>query len=371
LKPFKAIAKDLATVFLINTATLYGLLLVVPDTSVAMISAVWVGVMAWRGGLLAALLAGVVVFLSNFLAIEIPPNNLIVMQYYFNGRIPGPVMGVAQYLVFGSVVGYISTLVHRLRTEIRLRKKTERELEVKIAELNAFGRTVAHDLKNPLTVIHLSANLLHKEFAGSDNEKAKKSIGFINDGTKHMIAIIDSILVLAGIKKVDPQEFRLFPMAACVNDAVERLKHTIEAKKVEIVKPEVWPSVVGYAPWIVEVWVNYMVNAVKYGGNPAAGITPVVKLGYDRLREPGSPQEGGQVRFWVRDNGNGIEKEKTALLFREFSRLYSTDKEGHGLGLSIVKTVVEKSGGTVGVESDVGEGRCFYLTLPTTSEACA
>lgn len=364
LKPVKDLTKDFTIYFLINSAIVYGFLFIIPDTSIAMICVIWVGIIAWKGGFLAGVLSSFGLLFSVLLSVTLPPHNGIVMPYYFNGKIPGFVVGMIQCLVCGSVVGYISTLVHTLRNEIKLRKKTERELEIKIAELNAFGRTVAHDLKNPLMVINLSVNLLEREFAKGNNESAKKSIGFINDGTKHMITIIESILVLAGIKKVDPKEFRCFPMAPCVNDALARLKHAIETKDVEIIKPEAWPSAVGYAPWIVEVWVNYIQNAIKYGGNQSAGLPPVVKLGFDRLQGSGSSPEGGTIRFWVQDNGKGIEKEKIGMLFKEFSRLYSTDKEGHGLGLSIVKNVAEKSGGSVGVESTVGAGCRFYFTLP-------
>lgn len=232
-----------------------------------------------------------------------------------------------------------------------------------MAELNAFGRTVAHDLKNPLTVINVSIYALLKEFAKSDNENAKKKLAFINDGTKHMINIIESILILAGIKKIDSRQYKSFHISQCIDEALERMEYNIEANHVEIIKPNNWPAVMGYAPWITEVWVNYINNAIKYGGNPAKHSRKIIELGFD-LPGQYQPTCNNQYRFWVRDNGEGIAKEKQSVLFKEFARLHSTEHEGHGLGLSIVKKIVDKFDGSVGVDSEVGQGSCFYFTLP-------
>jgi signal transduction histidine kinase len=108
----------------------------------------------------------------------------------------------------------------------------------------------------------------------------------------------------------------------------------------------------GYAPWVEEVWVNYMSNAIKYGGCP-----PRVELGAEAQSKDG-------VRFWVRDNGRGISPEERDRLFTPFTRLSQIHVKGHGLGLSIVRRIVEKLGGAVTVESKVGRGSVFSFTLP-------
>jgi signal transduction histidine kinase len=109
----------------------------------------------------------------------------------------------------------------------------------------------------------------------------------------------------------------------------------------------------GYAPWLEEVWANYISNAIKYGGQP-----PLVELGADSL--PSS-----QVRFWVRDNGPGLKPEEQERLFTPFTRLDQARARGHGLGLSIVRRIVEKLNGSVGVESQTipGKGCTFWFTL--------
>jgi len=79
----------------------------------------------------------------------------------------------------------------------------------------------------------------------------------------------------------------------------------------------------------------------------------------------GANVEEGRVCFWVRDNGNGLSPDEQARLFTSFERLHQTDIEGHGLGLSIVRRIIEKSGGQVGVKSKKGQGSRFFFTLPS------
>jgi two-component system sensor histidine kinase/response regulator len=116
---------------------------------------------------------------------------------------------------------------------------------------------------------------------------------------------------------------------------------------------------VGYAPWVEEIWVNYISNAIKYGANP-----PHIEIGAD-------PQTDGEVlRFWVRDHGPGLTPEQAAQLFTPFVQLHQVKATGYGLGLSIVQRIAERLGGTVGVESQPGQGSLFFFTLPkaTTEE---
>jgi signal transduction histidine kinase len=106
---------------------------------------------------------------------------------------------------------------------------------------------------------------------------------------------------------------------------------------------------------VEEVWVNYLSNAIKYGGRP-----PRVELGYD-------VQLAGMLRFWVRDNGEGILPDEQPNLFTAFGENSKVRATGHGLGLSIVRMIVDKMGGHVGVESEPGQGSTFYFTLPISS----
>ncbi len=133
-----------------------------------------------------------------------------------------------------------------------------------------------------------------------------------------------------------------------------RLDFLVREYQGTIIVPDAWPSAIGYSPWIEEVWANYISNAIKFGGRP-----PVVRLGT-------TSQPGGMISFWVLDNGFGIPLEIQEKLFVPFSHVDKNCRSGHGLGLSIVRHIIERLGGKVGVESKAGKGSLFYFTLPAS-----
>jgi signal transduction histidine kinase len=144
-------------------------------------------------------------------------------------------------------------------------------------------------------------------------------------------------------------------MLSIIRESMIRLTDLIKEKNAEIILPESFPDVMGYESWLEEVWANYISNAIKYGG-----VSPVVKIGVDVLPD-------NRIKFWIKDNGKGLSEEEITLLFHKFTRLDTLRAEGHGLGLSIVKRIIEKLNGDTGVESEniPGEGCTFYFTLPT------
>jgi two-component system sensor histidine kinase/response regulator len=158
-------------------------------------------------------------------------------------------------------------------------------------------------------------------------------------------------------RKVAEVDMGPLDMAKVVDEACQRLVYMVEEYQAELVLPleHAWPVSVGYGPWVEEVWVNYLSNALKYGGRP-----PRVELG-------ATVQEDGIVRFWVHDNGPGLTPGEQGRLFTPFTQLDQARAKGHGLGLSIVRRIVEKMGGEVGVESEVGQGSTFFFTLLAAS----
>jgi signal transduction histidine kinase len=182
--------------------------------------------------------------------------------------------------------------------------------------------------------------------------------------------IIDELLLLSSVREMDEIDTRELDMKEIVNMVENRLAYSTEEYEAEVIVPDEWPVAIGYSPWVEEVWINYMTNAFKYGGEP-----PRVELGADVL-ETGTPEADDaagkvrqrMIRFWVRDNGYGLTPEEQMRLFTPFERLHQVRVEGHGLGLSIVRRIVEKLGGQVGVESTVEQGSVFYFTLPAKVE---
>ena len=244
--------------------------------------------------------------------------------------------------------------IYRLKN-VELQQEIE-EREKLIAELDAFARTVAHDLKNPLWVITgLGEYILEFLLSTGDEAIIQMAREQLSMGHK-MGRIVDELLLLAQVRRraVKPETI---DMQIVVNEVKTRLARQLSEQNVELHIPDTWPAAQGYAPWIEEVWANYISNAIKYGGQP-----PRVDLGAQR--------ENRKVRFWVRDNGPGLLAEERSQLFTEFTRLSSGHgtQGGHGLGLSIVQRIVEKLGGTVGVESEAGVGSTFSFTLPISND---
>lgn len=250
------------------------------------------------------------------------------------------------------------SIAERKRAEEALRTYAQ-ELEISNAELDAFAHTVAHDLKNPLTAMLGISKLLETHYRRLSKDEVLTRLDIITRAGHRMNNIIDELLLLASVRKMDEIEVGALDMAAIVAEAQERSQHLIDAAHAEVVMPATWPDAIGYTPWIEEVWANYISNAVKYGGNPAADVPPRIESGFTITET--APE---QIRFWVRDNGVGLTTAEQTRLFAPFERLNQTHIEGHGLGLSIVHRIVEKLGGTVGVESAVGQGSTFYFTLP-------
>lgn len=231
----------------------------------------------------------------------------------------------------------------------------QQEIEAReqlIDDLNAFAQTVAHDLKNPLQTQLLAVKLLAVPLGKNCNSDAVEYLQLIARTAEKMRDIVDELLLLASVRQQEIERQQL-DMSAIVQEAVDRLADLISQSNAELIRPGEWPPCVGYAPWVEEVWVNYISNAIKYGGTP-----PRIELG-------ARPEEGRQICFWVKDNGDGIREEQKAQLFTAFTR-FEKDAQGYGLGLSIVKRIIDKLGGAVDVESSgvKGEGSLFTFTLP-------
>lgn len=235
-------------------------------------------------------------------------------------------------------------------------------LQKKNLELDAFAHMVAHDLKNPLNAVIGLAKLL-----ASMNEKDRvydpkrvEILDRIIRSSEKILSIINALLKLAGISNQTRVETKPLDMVEIVDQVIQQRLTLLTADadlKAMIHLPTHWPTAKGYAPWVEEIWANYLTNAVKYGGQP-----PQITIGAEICPRTGADAEE-MIRFWVRDNGPGLTPEEQKQLFTPFTRLHKERAEGHGLGLSIVQQIVERLGGQAGVESERGQGSLFYFTL--------
>jgi two-component system, sensor histidine kinase and response regulator len=265
--------------------------------------------------------------------------------------------GAQDYLVKGRVDPYALSNSIRYARERKQLLEALRDysasLEERNAELDAFAHTVAHDLKDQVFTVAGNAALLLDEQAPPDPGEQEEMLRDILRSSQKMSQVIQELLLLSQVRRFDVASTPI-DMASVLAEAQVRVSSLIAETNGELIVHDAvrWPPACGYAPWVEEIWYNYISNALRYGGRP-----PRVELGAER-------QDERHVCFWVRDNGPGLSAEQMARLFAEFTRVSNLSASGHGLGLSIVKRIVDKLGGEVGVRSQLGLGSEFRFSLP-------
>lgn len=236
-------------------------------------------------------------------------------------------------------------------TDVTERREAMDEREQLIRDLSTFAQTVAHGLKSPLTLVRASAEVLAAEGPVAPGSEFYPYLDTILRGEQVMRNMIQELLLLAGVSNRQV-EMQPLMMDAIVHSALERLAIMMrDYGAVVSVTPNL-PIALGYAPWIEEVWVNYISNAIKYGGTPP------------RLHLGATVEASGWLHFWVRDNGIGLAEEERCQLFRPFKRLTQKAVSGEGLGLSIVAQIMERLGGRVTLRALPEGGNEFGFVLP-------
>lgn len=231
------------------------------------------------------------------------------------------------------------------------------ELRQRNEELDAFAHTVAHDLKTPLSLVAGYGDMLRENIDYLHPDEINNYLRQIIDNSMRMNHIIESLLLLAGVRGTLHVDVEPVDMQLIVAEAISRVEFMLTERNATVNVPDDWPTVYGYGPWLEEVWYNYIVNALKYGGDP-----PILTLGYDFIAE-------GQTRFWLADNGPGVPDDASSLFTPLLRSPRTEGRKGYGLGLSIVKRIVERLHGSVGAEKLPGGGSRFYFTLPHTVSA--
>jgi signal transduction histidine kinase len=235
-----------------------------------------------------------------------------------------------------------------LRRELHLREHLEEEQKHLIRDLDAYGHLVAHELKNPIAAIVGFSDML--EQSESLSESDKELAYYIRCAGDQLGTIVESLLGFASTQYSEHLVLGQVNMKAVVEQAIDRQRHLMNLRHVEIEIVSDLPPITTHAVWIELVWINYISNAVKYGGKP-----PTLRIGADAFDD--------HVRYWIEDNGEGLLPEQQARVFDAFTRVNETEIEGHGLGLYLVRRIIEQLSGQVGVQSVPGSGSCFWFSL--------
>jgi len=228
------------------------------------------------------------------------------------------------------------------------------ELKARNDELDAFNHTVAHDLRAPLAAVSGYLELLIADLQDDLSADHRQMLERARISASRQNQIIDSLLMLSQLRQTDLPLEAVYPRQI-VETAADRFRDQIEERGIEVKIAASMPLVVGYGPWLEEVFANLIGNAVKYIGK--ANEAPTITVQAQTLNDE-------VVRFEVIDNGLGISEKDQKSLFVMFSRHHTDEARGLGLGLSIVRRVIARLDGQLGVESEEGQGSTFWFTLP-------
>lgn len=232
--------------------------------------------------------------------------------------------------------------------------ETVRDLRRSNKELQDFAYVAAHDLKAPLRGIGTLTDWIASDYADKFDEQGRQQLGMLKGRVARLSELIDSILHYSEIGRVSLRTERV-DFNHLVRDVIAMLD---PPERVEIVIDGSLPVVACEKTRLAQVFRNLIDNAVKYADKPGTRI------------EIGCREQEGFWRFSVSDNGPGIDEKYFDKIFQMFQTLAPRDeRESMGIGLAIVKKIVELCGGSVGVESKLGEGTTFFFTLPKSQVA--
>ncbi|HZD42421.1 MAG TPA: ATP-binding protein, partial [Methanomicrobiales archaeon] len=254
-----------------------------------------------------------------------------------------------QGLPFHQVV--MRDITERKRAEKQLQRLTA-DLRRSNEDLQRFAYVASHDLQEPLRTIVIFTQLLEKRYKGRLDKDADDYIQFIVDGGKRMQTLIEDLLQFSRVATKGKELVRT-DSEDVVEKSLENLKGSIEESRAVITQDPL-PLVMADPIQLQQVFQNLISNAIKFRKED---LPPRIHIGARRL--------DGMVEFSVQDNGIGIEAEYFDKIFVIFQRLHGPEEyPGTGIGLAVVKRIIERHGGEIWVESEPGKGSTFHFTIP-------
>jgi PAS domain S-box-containing protein len=241
--------------------------------------------------------------------------------------------------------------------DVTERKRMEQQLDSTLgdlqrsnAELEQFAYIASHDLQEPLRMITSYMQIIEEDYKGKLDADADQYIAFTVEGAKRMQTLIDDLLAYSRVG-TRGEPFIPTSMNSVLSEAIANLEVTIEESHAVVTHDQL-PTVLGDESQLIQLFQNLLGNAIKFRGDDA----PMIHVGVEETKD-------GWV-FSVHDNGIGIDMKYAERIFTVFQRLHARDEyPGTGIGLAVVKKIVERHGGRIWVESAPESGSTFYFTL--------
>ncbi len=280
------------------------------------------------------------------------------LEDFFLGGIIILVAGNAVYRLARNVYHNLA----RAEEEIRMREAAEtkreeviQQLKRKNQELDRFAIRVSHDLKTPLITLAGFLGYLEKDIKAGKYEQANRDFSQMNEAAKTMGKFVDELLDLSRVGRITnpPKDV---PFEEIMRDALKAADGLLKAKQVQLEIDSIFPFVHVDRARIVQVMQNLITNAVKFMGDQP---NPRIRIAFEEI--------DGEHIFSVSDNGIGIASEHHEQIFELFNKL-NPEMEGTGIGLGLVKKIIEVHHGRIWVESELGKGSTFKFTLKNSPE---
>ena len=258
----------------------------------------------------------------------------------------------------------VENMRKRMVEELEISRSTQAQLDEQTAELrrsNAeleqFAYVASHDLQEPLRKVASFCQLLERRYGDKLDERGIEYIGFAVDGAKRMQALINDLLTFSRVGRLGTTETDV-NLDTTLDSGLANLAAALEESDAEIVRPDALPRIKGDPMLLTMLWQNLIGNAVKFrhkGRRPRVVIECA----------PGTGNHDGEWVITLSDNGIGIPAEFADKVFVIFQRLHGRDVyAGTGVGLALVKKIVEHHGGTIRIDTSRTEGTRFEFTLP-------
>lgn len=244
--------------------------------------------------------------------------------------------------------GTIQDITERKEATLLIQEQLH-ALEAKTAEMERFIYTISHDLKSPLITIKGFLGMIQEDLQAQDYSRIPRDMQRIDNAANKMQHLLEDLLELSRVGRViNPSE--RFNVTVLANETVEILHGILAPRRIRVTVQPDMPRILADKARFREVFQNLIENASKFMGSQS---DPHIEIGVRR--------DDILPIFYVRDNGIGIAKEYQEMIFGLFDKL-DQRSEGTGIGLALVKRIIELHGGRIWVESELGQGATFYFT---------